>query len=156
RPLFAGIERADSFIVDPHKWLFAPFDACALVYRDPAKARAAHRQSAGYLDVLNAEPADFNPPDSPIHLTRRARGLPFWVSLASHGTRASTEAIESTLALARRAADEVRARTYVELLREPNLSVVVFRRLGWTQAQYHDWSDRLVKANYAFVTPTVH
>jgi L-2,4-diaminobutyrate decarboxylase len=156
RPLFAGIERADSFIVDPHKWLFAPFDACALVYRDPAKARAAHRQSAGYLDVLNGEPDDFNPSDYAIHLTRRARGLPFWFSLASHGTQAYTDAIESTLALARRAADEVRARTYVELLREPNLSVVVFRRLGWTQAQYHDWSDRLVKANYAFVTPTVH
>ena len=44
---FAGIERADSFIVDPHKWLFAPFDACALLYRDPAGAKAAHAQHAG-------------------------------------------------------------------------------------------------------------
>ena len=45
RPLFDGIERADSFIVDPHKWLFAPFDCCALIYADPAKARKAHRRA---------------------------------------------------------------------------------------------------------------
>jgi glutamate/tyrosine decarboxylase-like PLP-dependent enzyme len=156
RPRFAGIERADSFIVDPHKWLFAPFDACALMYRDPAKARAAHVQQAGYLDVLNADATDFNPSDYAYHLTRRARGLPFWFSLAAHGTQAYSDAIESTLSLARQAADEVRSRSYVELLREPDLSVVVFRRLGWTETQYHDWSDRLMKANYAFVTPTSH
>ena len=46
RGLFDGIERADSFIVDPHKWLFAPYDACALLYRDPSSALAAHRQEA--------------------------------------------------------------------------------------------------------------
>ena len=47
-------------------------------------------------------------------------------------------------------------RPYVELLREPDLSVVVFRRIGWTAKQYYDWSDRLMAANYAFVTPTSH
>ncbi|MEP7180148.1 MAG: aminotransferase class V-fold PLP-dependent enzyme, partial [Pseudonocardiales bacterium] len=52
RELFDGIEQADSFIVDPHKWLFSPFDCCALIYRDPELARAAHTQHAGYLDVL--------------------------------------------------------------------------------------------------------
>ena len=50
RALFRGIEGADSFIVDPHKWLFAPFDSCALVYREPDVARAAHTQRAEYLD----------------------------------------------------------------------------------------------------------
>ncbi len=157
RPLFAGIEHADSFIVDPHKWLFAPFDACALLYREPALAKAAHRQTAGYLDVLTEGTAgDWNPSDYAFHLTRRARGLPFWFSLATHGTRAYSAAVEQTLAVARAAAEEIRSRSYVELLREPNLSVVVFRRLGWTGQQYYDWSDRLMKANFAFVTPTTH
>ena len=156
RSIFTGIESADSFIVDPHKWLFAPFDACALLYREPAKARAAHNQSAGYLDVLNANEAEWNPSDYAYHLSRRARGLPFWFSLATHGTAAYSSAIETTLSVARAAAEEIRARPYVELLREPDLSVVVFRRLGWTPEQYYAWSDRLMQAHYAFVTPTTH
>ena len=45
RAAFAGIELADSFIVDPHKWLFAPYDCCALLYRDPRR-HGAHSQSA--------------------------------------------------------------------------------------------------------------
>jgi L-2,4-diaminobutyrate decarboxylase len=156
RAIFTGIERADSFIVDPHKWLFAPFDACALIYRDPAKGKAAHTQSAGYLDVITSAVDDWNPSDYAYHLSRRARGLPFWFSLATHGTQAYTDAIETTLTVARVAADEIRARPYVELLREPDLSVVVFRRLGWTAEHYYDWSERLMQAHYAFVTPTSH
>ena len=156
RPIFAGIENADSFIVDPHKWLFAPFDACALIYRDPDKGRAAHTQSAGYLDVINDRSDEWNPSDYAYHLSRRARGLPFWFSLATHGTAAYTDAIESTLAVARVAAEEIRARTYVELIREPDLSVVVFRRIGWTSEQYYNWSQRLMDAHYAFVTPSSH
>src|SRR5207244_1271688 len=71
RDRFAGIEHADSIIVDPHKWLFAPFDACALLYRDPAMARTAHVQQASYLDSLNAT-AEWNASDYAYHLTRRA------------------------------------------------------------------------------------
>ena len=56
----------------------------------------------------------------------------------------------------RYAATDIRSRAYVELLREPDLSVVVFRRLGWSPSDYYDWSDRLLKANFAFVTPTTH
>ena len=99
-PRFAGIERADSFIVDPHKWLFAPFDSCALLYRRPELARRCHAQHASYLDILN-ESGDWNPSDFAVHLSRRARGLPFWLSLAAHGTRAYADAVEGCLAVAR-------------------------------------------------------
>jgi len=156
RRLYDGVERADSIIVDPHKWLFAPFDACALIYRNPAQGRAAHTQGAEYLDVINDRPDEWNPSDYAYHLSRRARGLPFWFSLATHGTRRYTEAIEHTLTVARAAADEVRSRSYLELVREPDLTVVVFRRIGWTAEQYYDWSERLRAANYAFVTPSSH
>jgi glutamate/tyrosine decarboxylase-like PLP-dependent enzyme len=155
RARFDGIERADSFVVDPHKWLFAPFDCCALIYRDPQAARAAHTQRAGYLDVLTDAP-EFSPSDYAVGLTRRARGLPFWFSLATHGTRAYTEAIERTLDVARYAADEVRRRSYLELVAEPELSVVAFRRVGWTPQRYTTWSDNLLAANFAFVVPSVH
>jgi glutamate/tyrosine decarboxylase-like PLP-dependent enzyme len=155
RDRYQGIELADSFIVDPHKWLFAPFDCCALIYREPAWGRAAHTQKASYLDVLTEAP-DWNPTDYAVGLTRRARGLPFWFSLATHGTRAYTEAIERTLEVTRFATEEIRRRDYLEVVREPDLSVVVFRRLGWTPQQYQEWSDRLLADEFAFVVPTSH
>jgi L-2,4-diaminobutyrate decarboxylase len=153
RPAFAGMELADSFIVDPHKWLFAPYDCCALLYRNPEQARAAHSQSAAYLDAITAR-NEWNPADYAVHLSRRARGLPFWFSLAVHGTDAYAEAIETTLAVTRQVAEEIRARPYLELLIEPELSVLVFRRRGWTAADYDAWSARLFAAGTAFVMPT--
>jgi L-2,4-diaminobutyrate decarboxylase len=153
RSAFAGVELADSFIVDPHKWLFAPYDSCALVYRDPAQARAAHSQSAAYLDVIN-ERNEWNPADYAIQLSRRARGLPFWFSLAVHGTDAYAEAIEATLSLTRQAAAEIRSRPYLDLLIEPELTVLVFRRHDWSAADYDAWSARLIGSGTAFVVPT--
>ncbi len=155
RHRFAGIDRCDSFIVDPHKWFYAPFDCCALLYREPHLARAAHTQKAGYLEVLETN-GEWNPSDYAVNLSRRARGLPFWFSLATHGTRAYTTAIERTLEVARAAAADIRGRDYVELLQEPDLSVVVFRRLGWTPDDYARWAQSLMQANFAFVMPTVH
>jgi len=153
RPAFAGIELADSFIVDPHKWLFAPYDCCALVYRDPTQARAAHSQSAAYLDAITARD-EWNPADYAVHLSRRARGLPFWFSLAVHGTEAYADAIETTLAVTREVAEEIRSRPYLELLVEPELSVLVFRRDGWSATDYDVWSARLFATGTAFVMPT--
>ena len=157
RHLFDGIEAADSFIVDPHKWLFAPFDSCALLYRDPAIARGAHTQHAEYLDVLHAEhPEDepWNASDYAHHLSRRARGLPFWFSLATHGTDAYTDAVETTLQVTRDAARLVAAAPHTELVMEPELSIVLFRRVGWSAGQYQAWSDAELAAGRSFVVPT--
>ncbi len=153
RDHFAGIERADSFIVDPHKWLFAPFDCCALIYRDPALGRAAHTQHADYLDPLNVE-GEWNPSDFAIQLTRRARGLPLWFSLAVHGTEAYTEAVEQTLAVTRAGADLIRSASHLALLIEPELSVLVFERVGWDLDDYLRWNAGLIEEQLGFVTPT--
>jgi glutamate/tyrosine decarboxylase-like PLP-dependent enzyme len=155
RHLFAGVEEADSFIVDPHKWLFAPFDSCALIYRDPVQARAAHTQHAGYLDPVTVD-GEWNPSDFAIQLTRRARGLPFWFSLAVHGTDAYRDAIEQTLTVAKAGTELIRSAPHVQLLVEPDLSVLIFERLGWDAEDYATWSARLVDEQFAFVTPTTH
>jgi glutamate/tyrosine decarboxylase-like PLP-dependent enzyme len=156
RGRFAGIEAADSFIVDPHKWLFAPFDSCALLYREPEIARRAHTQHAEYLDVLHGagQVGDWNASDYAHHLSRRARGLPLWFSLATHGTTAYTEAIETTLRVAREGARLVAAAPHLELVLEPELSVVVFRRVGWDRATYQAWSDDQLARQESFVTPS--
>jgi glutamate/tyrosine decarboxylase-like PLP-dependent enzyme len=155
RPRFSGVERADSLVVDPHKWLFAPFDACALLYRDPELGRRAHRQHADYLDTLT-DTDDWSPSDFAAHLTRRPRGLPLWFSLATYGAAAYREAITASLVLARRIARIIDERPEFELVRQPQLSVVVFERVGWQKADYNAWSARLLDQQVAFVTPSAH
>jgi len=152
---FAGFERADSFIVDPHKWLFAPFDCAALVYRRPNLAKAVHTQDAQYLEVLHSEnPEEWNPSDYAFHLTRRARGLPLWFSMAVNGLDAYRDAVETGLAIAQRAAERITEMPHVELVRDPGLSIVLFRRPGWSKADYDVWSARLLHDQVGFVTPT--
>jgi L-2,4-diaminobutyrate decarboxylase len=158
RDRYRGIEHADSFIVDPHKWLFAPFDCCALLYRDPTVGRAAHTQHAEYLDVLHSGDerggSEWNPSDFAHHLSRRARGLPFWFSLATHGTEAYRDAIEHSLEVTRQGARLIDDSDYLELIMEPELSILLFRRSGWSAGDYQAWSDKLLDEGTAFVTPT--
>lgn len=153
RDRFKGIEEVDSFIVDPHKWLFAPYDCCAVLYREPQYARQTFSQHAEYLDLTQS---DIDPSDFAIHLSRRTRGLPLWYSLVTHGTKKYTEAIELALSYSRKCADYIRSNPNLELIQEPELSVVVFRRIGWTAQQYKEWSDRLAKDGDLLCIPTKH
>jgi aromatic-L-amino-acid/L-tryptophan decarboxylase len=159
RHRYEGIEHADSFIVDPHKWLFAPFDCAALLYREPRLARAVHTQDASYLDVIHenaiqSPDGEWNPSDYAYHLTRRARGLPLWFSLSVHGTDAYGQAIEAAIDLARQTAAAIRTRPHLELIREPELGVVLFRRHGWEPARYTAWADQLLRDQVAFIPPS--
>jgi glutamate/tyrosine decarboxylase-like PLP-dependent enzyme len=132
--------------------LFAPFDACALVYRNPELARETHTQHATYLETLND--GSWNPSDYAIHLTRRVRGLPFWFSLAAHGTDAYAEAMQATIDVARDAAELIKKHPRLELLYEPELSIVAFTRPGWNAAEYQQWSDKLLADQIGFIPPS--
>ncbi len=153
RPRFHGIERADSIVIDPHKWLFSTLDCGALLYRRPELAVATFRQEASYLELLHAD-GGWNPSDYAFHLTRRARGLPLWFSLVVHGTSAYVDAIERALALTRSAAEMIRSTPGVTLLNDPDLSVLLFARDGWVEADYLVWARRLLDDGIAFVVPS--
>ena len=154
RAKYQGLEQADSFILDPHKWLFTPFDCCALLYRQPELARATHTQDASYLDVIHVSEGEWNPTDYAYHLTRRARGLPLWFSLAVNGVDAYREAIEVAVRLARQTAELITEAPHLELIREPDLGVVLFRRTGWQPADYDNWAQALHDEEIAFIPPT--
>ena len=155
KDLFSGIEHADSFIVDPHKWLFAPFDCAAVIYRNKHLASEVHSQQANSLDILHDEEAGDNPSDYAFHLTRRARGLPMWFSLSVYGIKAYREAVESSLNIAKYAADEIKKSSYLTLLIEPSLSVVAFERENWGWEECKNWSTEQLKKQVCFVVPSL-
>lgn len=155
RHLFNGIEKADSITIDPHKWMFSPYDCGSVIYKNPELAKKAHAQEGSYLDIFKDEGADgFNPSDYQIQLTRRVRGLPLWFSLAMHGTNRYKQAVERGIELAQIAGRLIDESPHVELVREPSLSCVLYRRIGWTPEDYTHWTYKNHKKGFALVTPT--
>jgi len=152
RPLFDGIERAHSLIVDPHKWVFAPYDCCALIYRDARDGMAAHGQRAVYLDTVDQ--AAWNPSDFALHLTRRARGLPLWYSLATHGTTAYATAIAHTRHIAETLANRIAAHPGLDLLLGPQLTVILFRPMSMEDADMVAWAEVQRRSGALLCLPT--
>ena len=155
RSMFDGIERADSVTIDPHKWLFSPYDCGAILYKNPELAKEAHEQEGSYLEIIKDPGAHgFNPADYQIQLTRRLRGLPLWFSLATHGTKKYEWAVERGISLAKIAGKMIDERENMELVRSPSLSIVLFRRLGWSEEDYKSWTYKNHREGIALVTPT--
>lgn len=155
RHLFKGIEKADSVTIDPHKWLFSPYDCGAVIYKHPEEAKDAHAQEGSYLEIFKDEGAHgFNPSDYQIQLTRRLRGLPLWFSLATHGTEKYEWAVEQGINLAKIAGELIEKNPLTELVRRPSLSCVLYRRIGWTAEDYRNWTYRNHESGFALVTPT--
>jgi aromatic-L-amino-acid/L-tryptophan decarboxylase len=126
RPRFAGIERADSLVVDPHKGLFLPYGSGALLVREPRHLAASHGRPGNYMqDVVELEdlpsPADLSP-----ELSRHFRGLRLWLPLVLFGLRPFRAALLEKHLLARLFRERASALGY-EVGPEPDLSVVLFR-----------------------------
>ena len=152
RKIFKGVERADSFIVDPHKWLFAPYDSCALVYRDPIKGAQAHGQQGVYLDVVDQ--TAWNPSDYALQLTRRARGLPFWFSLVTYGTLAYEKAIAKTVQIANELASAIDQCPKLELVLGPQLTVILFKAATMNGRELADWCESQRRSGALLCLPT--
>lgn len=121
---FAGLERADSVVVNPHKWLFAPLGCSLLALRAPdvlAEALALRP------DYLGATERTLEPMDLGFALGKPFRALPLWLTLATEGLDGVRDRMRHHLALARRFADFVRRTPELELLGDPPLSTVCFR-----------------------------
>lgn len=129
RSLFAGIERADSLSLDPHKWLYAPVDCGCLLFRDMAQARAAFRSTeAEYIKVYTEQTAEsFAFWDFGVELSRRFRALKIWMMLRYYGARRIAAAISEDNALAQYFAERVSAADDFELLAPVTLSICCFR-----------------------------
>lgn len=126
RWVLEGCERADSLVVNPHKWLFVPIDCSALYTRHPACLRGAFSLTPEYLKTAEGETTK-NLMDYGVSLGRRFRALKLWFVLRYFGARGLADRIREHVRLARLFADRVDESADFERLAPVPLSVVVFR-----------------------------
>jgi len=127
RSLFAGLERADSVVVDAHKWLYLPKACGVVLVRERAALERAFIHDEAYM--LHADDG-LNAVDRTLEYSRPFRALKLWLAFRVHGAAAFREAIADNVALARRLADTIRAEPELELVvAEPQLSAVPFRHV---------------------------
>lgn len=129
KDLFAGLERADSVSLDPHKWLYVPVDAGCLLFRDSATAAAAFStEDADYIKVHGlADDAAFAYWDYGVELSRRFRALKVWLTLGYYGARRIAEAVSKDISLAAYLGELVSNADDFELLAPVELSICCFR-----------------------------
>ena len=125
--LLRGIERADSIGLDPHKWLFQPYEAGCLLVKD---ARTLERAFGIHHDVLQDAVWGANHPnqaDRGLQLSRRDRALKIWMSVQTFGMAALRAAVAQGIARAERAARYVADSPTLELMTPASLGIVTFR-----------------------------
>lgn len=154
RAKFEGVELADSLIIDPHKGLFVPYDCCALLYANPGQASAAFTQDASYLEQIN-QSQQCNPMHYAFHLSRRARGVPLWFSLAVHGSAAYRHTLERILALTAYLRARIERHPRLVLVEASGLSVILFKREGWQAIDYDRWAQRCLRDGIALLVPSI-
>jgi aromatic-L-amino-acid decarboxylase len=123
----AGIDRADSVTLDPHKGLFLPYGTGSLLVRDGAALKRTHSIQADYMPRLQEEDELVDFCEISPELSRDFRGLRVWLPVKMHGISAFRMALQEKLDLARLAASRLRMIDDIEILAEPQLSILAFR-----------------------------
>ncbi len=130
RPLFAGWERADSVVFNPHKWLFLPLECTALLFRRMERVRRAFSVVPHYLETPEGAAGVREYMDYGVQLGRRFRALKAWIALRTFGAAGVRERLRAHLDLARQLEEVLRSRADVEIVAPVPFSVVVFRFTG--------------------------
>ena len=128
RRLLQGMELADSVTLDPHKWLYQPFECGCLLVRRGHYLRDAFEITPDYLKDTEVLAREVNFADRGVQLSRMCRALKLWVSLKYFGVTAFRKAIDHSLDLAREAQARIENSGELELLVPATLGVVCFRR----------------------------
>lgn len=160
RKSFKGLERTDSITLDPHKGLFLPYGTGCLLVRDGAALERAHHVVADYMPPLQDEPdlVDFS--EISPELSRDFRGLRVWLPLKMHGVGVFRQALAEKLDLAEWACRELETIDGIEIVAEPQLSILAFRLVppGLDRDELdrlnQDLRDRINAKQHVFLTPT--
>jgi aromatic-L-amino-acid/L-tryptophan decarboxylase len=161
RRAFDGVDLADSLTLDPHKWLYQPYECGCVLVRDGAALPSSFAMTPEYLHDAEAHAGEVNFADYGVQLSRSARALKLWLSIRTFGLGAFRTAIDRALDLAEHAAELIRQSPALELLAPPSLGILCFRRLFREAAdedQLAELNRRLMAAleatGFALVTST--
>ena len=155
RALLDGLPQVDSLALDPHKWLFQPFEIGCVLVRDAGLLRSTFQVRPEYLkDALPAED-EVNLSDYGVQLTRSFRALKLWMSLKVFGVSAFREAVDWGIRLAEIAEGRLRSSGKWEIVSCAQLAIVAFRYAGGEDAVNRRLIDRMYDDGFAFLSSTI-
>jgi glutamate/tyrosine decarboxylase-like PLP-dependent enzyme len=155
RTALAGLELADSLVLDPHKWLFAPYDIGCLFVRRPGVLAQTFSMRPEYLADVRLGHAEVNFGDRSLELTRRSRALKLWLMLKVYGAARLRDAIERSIRLAEHAQRLVESDPYWEVVTPAQLGIVTFAHPDWSADEHAARAAAIAADGYAVVTSTV-
>jgi aromatic-L-amino-acid/L-tryptophan decarboxylase len=155
RAALRGLQLADSLVLDPHKWLFAPYDIGCLFVRRPGVLDGAFSMRPEYLADVRPDMAEVNFGDRSLELTRRSRALKLWLMLKVYGAERVRDAIERCIGLAEHAQRLLESDPGWEVVTPAQLGIVTFARPDWSAEEHAAAAAAMAAGGYATVTSTV-
>jgi aromatic-L-amino-acid/L-tryptophan decarboxylase len=155
RELLAGIELADSLSLDPHKWLFQPFEIGCVLMRDIAHLRDTFRILPEYLKDTQQYSSEFNFTDHGLQLTRSFRALKLWMSIKVFGMAAFRAAIDRGFAQAEFVEARLRGMPGWEIVTPAHMGIVCFRYANADDAAHLRLVQKVLQDGFALITSTV-
>lgn len=153
RKKLAGLDRVDSLSLDPHKWLFQPFECGCVLVRDVAHLKSAFQLMPEYMRDVHRNTAETNLADHGIQLSRGFRALKVWLSMNTFGLAAFRDAVTRGFELAEFAERELRTRRDCEILSPAEMGIVAFR-FGKNDDLQTRLVDLMLRDGFAFLTST--
>ncbi|MFT5143285.1 MAG: aromatic-L-amino-acid decarboxylase [Rhodothermales bacterium] len=141
-----GLGRADSIALDPHKWLFQPFECGCLLVRDAAALRDAYAIHPEYMRDTLREDEEINFCEYGVQLSRSFRALSLWMTLKTFGATNVGQAIDHAFGIADYAAEVIRAMDGWEMVTPPSMAILTFRFTAGPEDKLDEWNAGLVKA----------
>jgi aromatic-L-amino-acid decarboxylase len=153
RQKLSGLERVDSLSLDPHKWLFQPFECGCVLVRDAAGLKSAFQLMPEYMRDVHRNAEETNPADYGVQLSRGFRALKVWLSINTFGMAAFRDAVTRGFELAEFAESELRRRRSCEILSAAEMAIVAFR-FGKDDALQTRLVEEMLRDGFAFLTST--
>jgi glutamate/tyrosine decarboxylase-like PLP-dependent enzyme len=154
RAVLHGLELADSLVLDPHKWLFAPYDVGCLFVRRPGVLDRTFSMRPEYLADVRPDTAEVNFGDRSLELTRRGRALKLWLMLKVYGAARLRDAIARCIGLAEHAQRLLESDPGWEVVTPAQLGIVTFARPEWSAEEHAAAAAAMAAGGYAAVTST--